>query len=89
MSEQEPEVQVEEQPEVEDDYNSPENVAARREASGIVLVAHDFIADDTRQGSEVNPQLLVGREGEEPELRADVNPDHSNIQVDQHEGDPA
>lgn len=72
------------------DYDSPEAVAARREASGIVFVSHDFLAepDAVKEGSENRKDVYVGREGEEKSLRAELTgvdgEVNQQVQVDQH-----
>lgn len=72
----------------DNDYYSDENVQARREASGVEFVSHADVDPKLIKGSDGIPSnLRVGREGEVPEVRADLHTadgPRSEMQVDVH-----
>lgn len=74
----------------DDDFYSEKNVAARRVASNTVFISHDNAGDGVvREGAVVPQTVLVGREGDEPEVRAELTNDagevvHSQVLVDEH-----
>lgn len=74
-----------------EDYYSAENVEARRKASGIEFIAHDYLPEPgtVKRGSEERKDVYVGREGELKTLRAELTDDdgevlNQQVQVDQH-----